>query len=126
MSSIVPPTPSDEPTSDRDAFVQGLRDLANWLTAHPTAPAPYGQRLLMPLSTNEAVAEFAAAHGLTVEHDAEGNASADLTFGPITYHVYGYLDFAAHYERIDERRARAWADRTGATITPANSEAGAR
>jgi hypothetical protein len=107
--------------SDRADFTTGLRQLADWLDANPQVRQPGSERLLISLSTNPAVEEFAAQHGLQTTADDEGNLSADLTFGPITYHAYGYVDFDAHCARNDERRARSWAAEQGLTLTPQTS-----
>jgi hypothetical protein len=105
--------------TQRAEYVAALRAFADWLDANPDVETPGYQRLLLALTTNEAVEEFAQAHGLDVAYDDEGNASADLAFGPIVYHVYGYVDFAAHCERNAERDARAWASKKGMVIQPA-------
>lgn len=100
----------------REEFIQGLRDLADWLTDTPDAKVPQEQRLLLALSTNPAVEAFAAEHGLTVVFNEEGNASADLAFGPVTYHAYGYVDFDAHCDAHSEREARLWAASKGLAL----------
>lgn len=108
-------------TTDRNPRVEaieGLRALADFLEANPTIPTFTGQHLNVPLSTNSAVEVFAAEHGLSVEYDEEGNASTDLRFGSMTYHVYGYVDFAEHLARKAERDARAWAERKGLELRP--------
>lgn len=102
-----------------EEFTTGLRAFADWLDAHPETKAPGDQRFLLALHTNPAVEQFAAEQGLTVAYDDEGNASCALTFGPITYYAYGYVDFAAHCDKSDERTARKWAGRKGMTIVPA-------
>ena len=103
-------------TPKRDEYIAGLRRLADWLEQNPDLPAGGAQRVLLPLTTNPAVEEFASVHGLTVKVDEDGNASADIEFGPIVYHAYGYADFAEWCKRQDERRARQWADRNGMVI----------
>ncbi|WP_086710280.1 hypothetical protein [Streptomyces antimycoticus] len=110
-----------QPDENRAAFVAGLRALADFLEATPSVPEADGQRLLLPLHTNPAVEAFAAEHNLTVEYNAEGNASADLVFGPVVYHAYGYVDFIEHCERSNERNAREWAARKGLEIRPAEA-----
>ncbi|WP_171108673.1 MULTISPECIES: hypothetical protein [unclassified Streptomyces] len=101
--------------------IDGLRALADFLESDPSLPVPTSQYLNVPLHTNQAVEEFASARGLTVEYDDEGNARTDLKFGPLTYHVYGYVDFAEHCERNAERNARNWAARKGLEIRPAEA-----
>ncbi|MEV8474901.1 hypothetical protein [Streptomyces sp. NPDC051173] len=104
----------------RDAYVQGLRDLADWIDAHPDAPVPSYDRLLVPLHTNAAVCEAASVLGVAEVYDTEGNASFDLPFGPIEYRFYGYVDFEEHCAIHDERSAHRWADVNGMTIRPAD------
>jgi len=99
--------------TDRAAFTAGLRKFADWLDANPQYPTGGSQRILLALHTNQAVEEFAARHGLDTAADAEGNLSADVAFGPITYHAYGYVDFDAHCAADDEKRARRWAAKNG-------------
>lgn len=110
------PTASQNP--ERDDYIAGLRQVAAWLEKNPDADHPTTDRLLLPLSTNAAVEEFAAAHGLAVEVDSEGNAAANLQFGPITFHAYGYADFKEHLKLHNERLARDWADKNGMVIEP--------
>lgn len=105
--------------------IAGLRALADFLEAHPALPAPSSQNLLIPLHTNPAVEEFAVEHGLTVEYDDEGNARTQVQFGPLAYFVYGYVNFAEHCERNDERRARDWAERNGLELRSAGGSADA-
>jgi hypothetical protein len=105
-------------SDDRTRFTNALRAFADWLDANPDIDEPRGQRFLLPLHTNQAVTEFAAEHGLTTEADAEGNLAAEITFGPVVYQVYGYVDFAAHRDASNERTARDWAEKHGMQITP--------
>jgi hypothetical protein len=110
----------------RDEYVAGLRALANWLEQSPLAPVPeYQERLLVPLTTNRAVEEAAADLGLDAELDSDGNASIEFTFGPITYHIYGYADYGQFSDALDERQARGWAEKNDMEIVPA-AEDGAR
>ena len=129
MSSSSPNLPAESSETDhRAAFIAGLRDLATWLETTPAAPvSPYlHPQLPMPLHTNEAVSQTAAALGLDVATDDEGNTSCDVAFGPVVWHMYGYADFKQHVEQATERRARQWADRNGLEIRPATSDGGAR
>ncbi|QQC89869.1 hypothetical protein [Streptomyces alfalfae] len=113
-----------ETTEQRREFIAGLRALADFLEATPSVPCSSSEeRLLLPLHTNTAVQEFAAAHGLTVEYDEDGNAQINLPFGPITYNVYGYADFDAHYARRQEKQARTWAADHGLALFPAEGGA---
>jgi hypothetical protein len=108
---------SQNPT--RDAYIAGLRQFADFLEQHPAVEAPDGQRMLLPLLTNEAVEEFATTHELTVVADQDGNKSAELVFGPVVYRAYGYVDFSLHLKQGQEKQARSWADRNGMVIEPA-------
>ncbi|WP_405807472.1 hypothetical protein OG729_20145 [Streptomyces sp. NBC_00210] len=110
----VAPSPQED---ERSRFVQGLRSLADWLE-QTDLPVPSDQRMLLPFHSNTAVEKFAAAHSLEVEYDNEGNASTDLAFGQVRYHVYGYVDFDQHCARADEQRARQWADEHGLVLRP--------
>jgi len=106
--------------SERDEYVAGLRALADWLEGNEVeVPAFHRQRLLLSLATNADVEQFADKHNATVQFDREGNASCDLSFGPVTYHAYSYADFQLHLSRQEERRARGWADQNGMEIVPA-------
>ncbi|MPY47064.1 hypothetical protein [Streptomyces acidicola] len=108
--------------TDRAEYIAGLREIADWLEQHPDADLPSTDRLLLPLSTNPAVEEFAATLGLTAEIDEEGNAAVDLKFGPIAFHAYGYADFTEHVKEHHERQARNWADKNGMVIQPREGE----
>ncbi|MET9222427.1 hypothetical protein ABZX65_27185 [Streptomyces sp. NPDC003300] len=105
--------------SAREEYIAALREFADFLEANEDVREPHGQRFLLSLSTNAAVEEFAAAHGLEVSYDADGNSEAPMLFGPITFLAYGYADFDAHCELTAERNARTWAERKGMTIVPA-------
>ncbi|MFD9124928.1 hypothetical protein [Kitasatospora sp. NPDC059571] len=104
--------------SARARLTNAIRDFADWLDANPQVDAPHAPRFLLPLHTNQAVIDFANEHGLETTADAEGNLSAAVTFGPVVYEAYGYVDFDTHRDACDERTARSWADRTGMQITP--------
>ncbi|MFE0037428.1 hypothetical protein [Streptomyces sp. NPDC059015] len=108
--------------NERARFVAGLRGLADWLESSD-APVPDSQRLLLPLHSNADVETFAAAQDLEVAYDREGNASADLHFGEIVYHAYGYVDFDEHCARANERHARTWAEENGLVLRPAGEAA---
>lgn len=109
--------------TDRTEYIAGLRAFADWLENNPEVREPQAERLLLALSTNPAVEEFAAEHGLEVTIDAEGNASCDLLFGSITYHAYGYEDFAEYYAKSQERQARTWAEKNGVALVKAGESA---
>lgn len=117
------PAPEPSPDDERAAFTRDLRRFAAGLDAWHDLPLPYTDTFNVPLSTNEAVETFAGARGLKVAYDTEGNSSAEMSFGTITYHVYGYTDFAAHRKATAERDARRWADQNGMEIRPAEPPA---
>lgn len=99
--------------TDRAEFTAGLRQFADWLDTNTEYSLPTGQRFLLSLGTNSAVTEFADRFGLETKADAEGNLSADIPFGPLSYCAYGYVDFDAHIAAEAERRARTWAAAQG-------------
>ena len=104
--------------SDRAGYIAGLRELADWLEQNPAAATPLDGRMLVPLMANEAVEAHATPHGLEVRYDSKGNASADITFGPINYRVYSYADWDRHITEHSEQVARTWADKNGMVIEP--------
>ncbi|MFE7395676.1 hypothetical protein [Streptomyces sp. NPDC057557] len=105
--------------SDRDEYIAGLRQFADWLENNPAVADPGRQQLLLPLMTNAAVDAFATEHGLTVSTDAVGNMSVEIQFGPITYRAYGYIDFAQHVADREEQQARRWAEKKGLELRKA-------
>lgn len=109
---------------DRDAYIAGLRKLADWLEKRPDANVPLVADILLPLMANPAVEAYATATGLDVRYDSDGNASAVTKFGPIEYRAYGYADWDRHITEHSEQVARAWADKNGMVIEP--REGGAR
>ncbi|WP_306317310.1 MULTISPECIES: hypothetical protein [unclassified Streptomyces] len=104
--------------TDRNEYIDGLRQLADWLESNEGAPTPYVADILLPLTTNQAVEEYAASHGLEVRYSTEGNAKAVVSFGPIEYHAYGYADWDRHIAEHSEQQARTWADKNDMTIQP--------
>jgi hypothetical protein len=103
---------------ERDAYIAGLRELADWLERNPEIGVPRVADILLPLMTNEAVEAQAASTGLEVRYDSDSNASATIEFGPIIYRAYGYADWDQHYAQQQEQRARNWADKHGMAIEP--------
>lgn len=101
---------------ERDEYIAALRKLADWLESNPAVKVPTDRIMLLPLHTNKAVQEFAETCGLTVSLDSDGNASADVDFGGIVYHAYGYDDFDAFHAGHKEKQARRWADENGMVI----------
>lgn len=104
-------------SAPRSEYISSLRQLADWLAAHPDMPVPsYRSAVNLPVLTNAAVEEFATTHAHAVVYDSEGNASVSVSFGSIDYHVYGYMDFEAHVAASNERDARQWADEHGVDL----------
>lgn len=109
-----------------EALADGLRGLADWLARNPEVPPSRALRKpLLPLTTNQAVHEFASKHGLAVRYE-DGNASADLQFGAVTLHAYGYADFGRTCDELDAGKAQSYADRHGLALVPATDAAAAR
>ncbi|UPZ27732.1 hypothetical protein MUK60_07770 [Streptomyces sp. LRE541] len=102
----------------RDKYIDSLRKFADWLEQNPDVATPSSERFLLPLTTNPAVEEFAATHGLDVEVDSNGNTEAVLHFGSIKYVGYGYADFGEFCKQNNEKQARNWADNNGMVIQP--------
>jgi len=113
-------------TEDQAAYVSGLIELAGWLSQNPDGIPGIRARLLLPLSTNAAVEDFAARHGLSVSYDDEGNASAGLAFGRVVFDAYGYVDFDEHCERTDREAAERFATRHGLALVSADTAGGER
>lgn len=102
----------------RDAYIAGLRELADWLEQHPDADVPTAADIIVPVFSNEAVEAFAASNDVEVRVDSDGNASATVTFGPLIYRVYGYADWDAWKVQHDEKTARTWAERNDMVLQP--------
>lgn len=109
---------SSSQNPDRDAYIAGLRELANWLEQNPAVEVPYVKEIAVVLNDNPRVVEFAAAAGVEVETDKNGNTKARIKFGPLTYYGYGYADFSAFAEQLTADRARNWAERNDMVIQP--------
>lgn len=109
----------------RAEFTAGLRQFADWLDANTDYPVPARNQVLLPLTANPAVEEFAAKFGLSTVADKEGNLSAEVSFGPVSYLAYGYVDFTAHLAASNEHQARTWAAKHGLQIvTKADGQPG--
>ena len=80
-------------SGDRAAFIAGLRELADFLTANPSVLVPrnasFGVFVDAANSTarREGAEHIAALHGVLVEDLGEGYYDARRTFGPIAYSV---------------------------------------
>jgi hypothetical protein len=88
--SIVDDT-ADEALERRRAVIAGLRELADWLEAHPDLPAPNGARICVHTVFHAAteedqralVARFADALGVQVQNT--GHIVAGRDFGSIEF-----------------------------------------
>lgn len=104
--------------TDRNEYIRGLRELADWLENNADVDVPYVKTIAVPLTTNTRVADFATAAGLEVVTDDDGNTKASVHFGALTYYGYGYADFPATDAKYTEQNARTWADKNNMTIQP--------
>lgn len=104
--------------TDRNEYIRGLRELADWLEQNPEVAVPYVKAIAVPLSTNARVADFALAAGVEIVTDDDGNTEARVCFGSLTYYGYGYADFSATVAKSSEENARTWADKNNMTIQP--------
>lgn len=97
----------------REAFVAGLRALADFLTAHPgVAVSRQATTIgLSPYGDDETdareIAAFAAAAGVDVLDDRanDGAIQASFAFGPVTYKAFSYS--AATLAESDARNSYA-------------------
>lgn len=87
----------------REAVIAGLRDLADFLAAHPAVAVPEQTPVSIttsPYGTDEEcereIDEFAAAAGVTVTDNRAGGGwhsgryAAALAFGPVAYMAFTY------------------------------------
>ncbi|MEY9876596.1 hypothetical protein ABH931_006106 [Streptacidiphilus sp. MAP12-33] len=109
--------------TEREQFIQGLRQLVDWLTLNPDIPAPTSRQFLVPLHSNAPVRQLAEHLGTDLATDEHGNCSTEVTFGPVTYLAYGYVDFTAHMERRSAENAENYAQRHNLTLTPKETAA---
>ena len=91
----------------RQAFITGLRDLADYLASHPAVPVPrYGTEILLSAASTDdggcaQVDRFARQLGVTPEGDLDrcGHYGAVRCFGPIGYRMTAISDHAlARYQ----------------------------
>ena len=86
----------------RQAFVTGLRDLADYLDQHPAVPVPrYGTEIHLPAASADdggcaQVTQFARHTGATVENNLarSGHYEAACAFGPVSYRMTAISDAA--------------------------------
>jgi hypothetical protein len=91
----------------RQAFITGLRDLADYLDQHPAVPVPaYGTEIYLNASSTDdggcaQVAHFARQLGVPVPHGISysGHYEAARRFGPVGYRMLAISDdaMARHY-----------------------------
>jgi len=82
-------------TATRQAFISGLRELANYLDQHPAVPVPaYGTEIYMTADRSDnggcgQVNEFACQLGITapVSVSESGYCEAVVFFGPVGYRM---------------------------------------
>ena len=87
-------------TATRQAFITGLRDLADYLDRHPAVPVPaYGTEIhLCANSTDDGgcaqVSHFARHTGATIENRLaySGHYEAVRSFGPVGYRIIAISD----------------------------------
>jgi hypothetical protein len=82
-------------TAKRDAFITGLRDLADYLSTHPGVPVPVYRGEISVCCADEAdyggsdeVNAAADALAATVSIDDNGTHSTRRSFGPVQYKVF--------------------------------------
>jgi hypothetical protein len=78
---------------NRDAFITGLYQLADYLAGHAAIPVPeYGTTILVPLGEQEdghrPEIDYLATEYEWPVHDENGSYEAYQTFGPVGYTVY--------------------------------------
>ena len=91
----------------RQPFVTGLRDLADYLAAHPAVPVPeHGTEILLHAASTDdggcaQVDRFARQLGVRVENGLayDGHYRAARCFGPVGYRMTAISDaaMARHY-----------------------------
>jgi hypothetical protein len=94
----------------RQAFITGLRDLAQYLASHPAVPVPrHGTEILLSASSTDdggcaQVDRFARQLGVTPHDDLahSGHYGAVRSFGPVGYRMTAISDHAmARYHAAD-------------------------
>ena len=102
----------------RQAFITGLRDLADHLDAHPAIPVPrYGAEIILSASSTDdggcaQVDHFARRLGATADNSIanDGHYEAVRCFGPVGYRMVAISDATM-------ARHCAWASYSGC-VTP--------
>ena len=100
-------------TATRQAFITGLRDLADYLDRHPAVPVPaYGTEIHLCASSADdggcaQVNHFARHTGATVENSLarSGHYEAVRSFGPVGYRIIAISDarMALHHAHYSYR-----------------------
>ena len=97
-------------SSPRWDFITGLRDLADYLAAHPAVPVPeHGTEILLHAASTDdggcaQVDRFARQLGVRVENGLayDGHYRAARSFGPVGYRMVAISDRAmARYHAHD-------------------------
>jgi hypothetical protein len=86
----------------RQAFIAGLRDLAQYLASHPAVPVPgHGAEILLSANSTDdggcaQVDRFARQLGVTPQDELAhtGHYSAARSFGPVGYRMTAISDYA--------------------------------
>jgi hypothetical protein len=86
----------------RQAFITGLRDLADYLDQHPAVPVPtYGTQVYLSASSTDdggcaQVRQFARQLGITPPStiSCSGHYEAARSFGPVGYRMLAISDAA--------------------------------
>lgn len=94
----------------RKAFITGLHDLADYLTANPDVPVPpYGETILVHADSadhggREQVDHIAALLGTPVHDETAdgGHYTSDRTFGPVAYCAVAIPDAARARHKAHE------------------------
>lgn len=91
----------------RQAFITGLRDLADYLVTHPAVPVPdHGTEILLCTASADdggcaQIDRFARQLGVPVENELaySGHYGAARSFGPVGYRMTAISDaaMARHY-----------------------------
>ncbi|MGW4030933.1 hypothetical protein ACWEFL_16695 [Streptomyces sp. NPDC004838] len=81
-------------SGDRNAFITGLRELADYLTTHPGVLVPRNPSFAVLVQAADTAAREEGANwiaiplGVPVDDIGEGYYTACRDFGPIAYRVY--------------------------------------
>jgi hypothetical protein len=84
----------------RDQFIAGLRNLADYLAAHPAIPVPrHGEQIVVNVNSPEEGGHAQVRHAagllaatVTDQTRYGGHLYTDKAFGPLIYHVVSIPD----------------------------------